>query len=129
MRRVLDRFVQFVKNMRKILLIWLVIVVFVILGIHLGWDEKVIATIVLIFGFLTHAFSGLMGLISLIPTIGPMIVNVITLPFFLVINGIAYLVTFIALRRGYRKDVVSSRLLTVSLLIGIIIGYILGKVL
>lgn len=124
---VVSRIERFLREEKRILLIWVSIVVFVCAGISLGWDEKVIATIVLIFGVMTNAFSGLVELIALIPTIGPMIVHVVTLPFFLLVNGVAYLVTFIALRKGYTKDVVSSRLLTVALLIGIVIGFILGK--
>jgi hypothetical protein len=37
-----------------------------------------------------------------------------------------YLVSFVAIRRGYSRDVLTYRGLTIALLVGIIIGYILG---
>jgi hypothetical protein len=76
---------------------------------------------------LTKAFAGILAIIALMPIIGPAIVNVITMPFFLTVNAIAYLVTLVAVRRGYARDVVDSRVLVVTLLFGIVIGFLLGR--
>jgi hypothetical protein len=113
---------------RKFILLWLVIALFIVISIPLGFDKKVIALVVILVGFLTQAFSGLLGMIGTIPTIGPMIVKVITLPFFLLLNAFAYLFTFFALRMGFKKDIVRARLIATAFLVGIVIGYILGRI-
>ncbi len=113
---------------RKFILIWLVIVLFIIISISLGFDKKIIALVVILTGFLTQAFSGLIGMIGTIPAIGPMIVKIVTLPFFLLLNALAYLFTFFALRMGLKRDIVRARIISTALLIGIVIGFILGRI-
>ena len=100
---------------------------FVVIAQRLGLDKKVIVIIVLFFGYVTQLFAILVGLIATIPIIGPPIASIISLPFFLIVNAIAYIVTLFSLRKGYTKDVLGSRILVTTLLIGIIIGYALGK--
>ena len=80
-------------------------------------------------GLFTKAFAGLGVIISLVPVVGPLIVNIFTLPFFWLINGLASIVSMVAIRKGYNKEVLRSRVLTVALLIGILIGYIWGYLL
>lgn len=113
---------------RKFILIWLVIVLFIIISISLGFDKKIITLVVILTGFLTQAFSGLIGMIGTIPAIGPMIVKIVTLPFFLLLNALAYLFTFFALRMGLKRDIVRARIISTALLIGIVIGFILGRI-
>jgi hypothetical protein len=113
---------------RKFIIIWLAIAVFVIVSILLNFDKKIIALVVILTGFLTQAFSGLVGMVGAIPAIGPMIVKVITLPFFLVLNAVAYLFTFFALRMGLKRDIVRARIISTAFLVGIVIGFILGRI-
>ena len=80
-------------------------------------------------GLVTKAFAGLGAVVSLIPVVGPLIVKVLTFPFFWVVNGLGYFVSVIAIKKGYTKEMVRSRVLTVALLLGILIGYILGHLL
>ena len=113
---------------RKFILIWLVILLFTIVSIALGFDKKIIALVVILIGFLTQAFAGLIGMVGAIPSIGPMIVKVITLPFFILLNAIAYIFTFFALRMGLKRDIVRARIIATALLVGIVIGFILGRI-
>ncbi len=113
---------------RKFILIWLVILLFTIISIALGFDKKIIALVVILIGFLTQAFAGLIGMVGAIPSIGPMIVKVITLPFFILLNAIAYIFTFFALRMGLKRDIVRARIIATALLVGIVIGFILGRI-
>ena len=113
---------------RKFILIWLIIALFTIISITLGFDKKIIALVVLLVGFLTQAFGGLVGMIGAIPTIGPMIVKIVTLPFFLLLNAFAYLFTFFALRMGLKRDIVRARIIVTAFLVGIVIGFILGRI-
>lgn len=113
---------------RKFILIWLVIVLFTIISIILGFDKKIIALVVILTGFLTQAFGGLLGIVGTIPAIGPLIVKVITLPFFLLLNALAYLFTFFALRMGFKRDIVRAKIISAAFLVGIVIGFILGRI-
>jgi len=103
------------------------IVAFFIVGSRLGIDRPALATISILVGLLTKAFAGVIGLIAFIPVVGPTIVTIITMPFFLTVNAIAYLVTFLAIRKGYTQNVIDSRILVVTLLTGIVIGFLIGR--
>jgi hypothetical protein len=122
------KFKDFWIAYRKFILIWLVILFFTITSMALGFDKKIIALVVILIGFLTQAFAGLIGMVGAIPSIGPMIVKVITLPFFIVLNAIAYLFTFFALRMGLKRDIVRARIIATAFLVGIVIGFILGRI-
>jgi len=84
---------------------------------------------VAIFGLATHAFGLLLALIALVPFLGPLLVKVLTLPFFWIVNGIGYWLSILALKRGYAKEVVNYRVLTFAFLLGIVVGYVLGRIL
>jgi hypothetical protein len=129
LKAILRRVIGFFKKNWKIIYVLLLLVLFVAIAQRLGLDKKVIVIIVLFFGYVTQLFAILVGLIALIPIIGPPMASVISLPFFLIVNAIAYIVTLFSLRKGYTKDVLGSRILVTTLLIGIIIGYALGKLL
>ena len=116
----------FSKNW-KIISVLLALSLFTVIAQRLGLDKKVIVIIVLFFGYVTQLFAILVALIATIPFIGPPIAGIISLPFFLIVNAIAYIVTLFSLRKGYTKDVLGSRILVTTLLVGIIIGYALGK--
>lgn len=66
-------------------------------------------------------------MISLVPVIGPVIVKVLSIGFIWLLNAVGYLVSYIAIRRGYSRDVLTYRGLTVAVIIGIVIGFVLGK--
>ena len=68
------------------------------------------------------------NLIALIPIAGPLIIKVVTLPFFWLLNGLGYFVSIVAIKKGYNSEMINSRVLTIALLIGVLIGYILGHI-
>lgn len=117
------------KNWKIQLPLWGAMVVFIWVGIHFNIDAKVIAGSVFVFGLLSNAFTWLVGVIAMIPFVGPLIVRVLSLGLIWLLNAIGYLVAFVAIRRGYSKDVLTYRGMTIALIIGIIIGYVLGKLL
>ena len=89
-------------------------------------DIRAITIITLLLGYLTNIYAGLIALIGLIPIIGPLIVKVITIPFFWIINSMSYFTSAYAIKKGYGRDMLNHRMITITLLIGIILGYILG---
>ena len=77
----------------------------------------------------TAPFVWLLGVIALVPVIGPVIVKILSIGFIWLLNAIGYLVSYVAIRRGYSKDVLTYRGLTIAVIIGIVIGFVLGKLL
>ena len=115
------------RNAKLMLPLWIVIGFLVALGIQYKIDARVIAGSVLVVGVLSNAFAWLAGLVMVVPIIGPLIIKVLSIGFIWLLNAIGYLVAYIAIRRGYSKDVLTYRGLTIALIIGIVIGYVLGK--
>lgn len=115
------------KNYKVMMPIWLGLLGLVWLGVHLGVDTRVIASVVFLLGLLSNAFAWLLGIIALFPVVGPLIVKALSLSIIWILNALGYLVSFVAIRRGYSRDVMTYRGLTVALIVGIIIGYIVGK--
>lgn len=101
--------------------------VFVAVALHYEVDKAVIGGVVVIFGLITQAFLGLISIIALIPFIGPIIAKLLALPIFWMINALGYFVSIVAIKKGFSKEVLNYRVLTIVLLIGIVIGYIIGK--
>ena len=114
------------KTYRKPLLIWMAIILAIVIALKLGIDEKVVLFGTVVIGVFTQAFAGLAALIAAVPLIGPLIVKVFAIPFFWLLNALGYFVGAIAIKKGYRTEFTKSRVLTLALLTGIIIGYIIG---
>ena len=115
------------RNWKVMLPLWLGIGGLVWLGLHFNVDHSVIAGSVVLVGVLSHAFAWLLGVIALVPVIGPIIVKVLSIGFIWLLNAVGYLVSYIAIRRGYSKDVLTYRGLTIALIVGIVIGFVLGR--
>jgi hypothetical protein len=120
-------FKDFFQAFWKTVLVWTIIGVFIAVALHFNIDKTIIGGIVVVFGLITQAFVGLIGIISLIPFIGPIIAKILALPLFWFINALGYFASLIAIKRGYSRDVVNYRVLTIVLLVGIVIGFIIGK--
>jgi len=119
---------QFLLNYRVAISAWLLIVVLVYTGLYYRIDNSVVALSVLVVGVVGQAFGALVAWIGLVPLVGPMVAHVLSLPFIWLLNGVGYLVSVVAIRRGYSKDVLNYRVITITLLFGITFGYVLGKV-
>ncbi len=116
----------------KILLLWLCLILFLVISAFTHLDKKIAAALVILFGLITPVFSGIFSslgyYISLIPYFGPTIIKAFTLPATLLIAISAYILSLIRIKQGMFKQVVSARLYALVLAIGIVIGYILGKI-
>jgi hypothetical protein len=116
------------RNWKVMVPLWLAIGGLIWLGLRFNVDAGVIAGIVFVVGVLSNAFAWLLGIIALVPVAGPLVVKVLSVGFIWLLNAVGYLVSFVAIRRGYSRDVLTYRGLTIALIIGIVIGYVLGKV-
>ena len=96
-------------------------------GPEYGINQRIIVFITLVLGIFTQVFTGITSLIALIPFFGPFILKVISIPIFYILNPVGWIVSGVAIKKGYVNELSKSRTVTLALLIGIIIGYILGN--
>lgn len=115
------------RNWKVMLPVSLAIAASAWLGLYFNLDARVVAGSVIAVGIVSNAFAWLVGIVALVPIIGPLIVKVLSIGAIWLLNAIGYLVAYVAIRRGYSKDVLTYRGLTVALIVGIVIGYVLGK--
>jgi hypothetical protein len=114
------------KHWRFMTLSVILILAIVALGVSYQIDELVVASFALVVAVISGAFAWVVGLIGLVPIIGPLVVKILSIPLVWLINGIGYLISAIAIKRGYSKDVLTYRGLTITLIIGIVIGFVLS---
>ena len=119
---------RFFKQYKFHLVLWLLIAAGIVVALQYGIDQKLVVLSTLILGIFTQVFAGLGALIAMVPIIGPFLVKIVTIPFFWLINALGHGVSIVAIKKGYSKELVKSRVLTVAILIGIVIGYIMGNI-
>ena len=118
---------SFFKSHWKHVIIWIAIVSIIVIALRYGIDKKAVVFGTVVLGVFTQAFAGLAALVGALPLIGPFIVKVFALPLVWIIHATGSFVGAVAIKKGYSKDMVKSRVLTLALLIGILIGYIVGN--
>ena len=119
--------VSILSTYRNKIIIWAFIVAIIYLALYYGIDKKFIVFAAFIIGVFTEIFAGLGILIATIPVIGPMIIKIISIPIFWVLNALGTLVSGLAIKKGYATELARGRIMTLALLIGMIIGYIIGN--
>ncbi len=121
------QFNTLLKIYYKKIFFWILLSTAFSFSIHYGIDKKILVFIAFLISVFTEVFVGLSALIAAIPIVGPMIIKIITIPVFWVFNAMGTLVSGLAIKKGYATELVKGRILTLALLIGMIIGYILGN--
>jgi hypothetical protein len=119
----------FIRKNWRFICVLLILLLFIIVAQRYGIDKEITVLVVLFLGYVTQLFGALVGFIAAIPVIGPPIASLLSLPFIFIVNGVAYIVTFFSLRKGYARELLGSRFLVTAFLVGILVGYALGKVL
>ena len=122
------KFLDFLRAYWQPLLFILLAAIFVYIGILQQWDKRLMAGLVLLVGLVSNVFSGIVALVAMIPFLGPLIIKVLSIPFFWILNALGYFVSVLFVKKGYGSQVVQGRVLTIVLLIGVVIGYVLGKI-
>jgi len=122
---------KFKEDLEITVTILIMISVFYVLT-YLGVDKILTTAIVALLGIFMEVarqvFSQAIFILQSIPYIGPIVAKVIVWPFFITINGIAYLVTLTFIRIRGVKEVTNAKLLTSVFLVGILLGFILGRI-
>ena len=112
---------------RKKIIIWLIIGGLIFIASYYGIDKKLILFTAFIVSVFTEIFAGIGILVAAIPVIGPMIIKIVSIPIFWILNALGTLVSGIAIKKGYATELAKGRIMTLALLIGMIIGYIIGN--
>ena len=115
-----------VKFYRKKILLLIFISSIFSIAFYYGIDKKLLVFAAFILSVFTEVFVGVSVLIATIPVVGPMIIKLVTIPVFWVFNAMGTLISGIAIKKGYATEMARGRILTLALLIGITIGYIIG---
>ena len=97
-------------------------------GKQYGINERIIILATLVLGVFTQIFTGITSLIAIIPFFGPFLLKVVSIPVFYSLNALGWVVSAIAIKKGYVNELSKSRTVTFALLVGIIIGYTLGNI-
>ena len=124
--------ITLVSKLKWKILVWIILIMSLSLaffyGKQYGINQRIIILITLALGTFTQIFSGITSLIALIPFFGPFILKVISIPIFYILNAMGWVVSAVAIKKGYVNELSKSRTITLALLVGIIIGYILGNI-
>ena len=116
-----------IKSYGKNILLGLLLSTAIGIALYYGIDKKIIVLSAFIIGVFTELFVGVVALIAAIPLIGPMIIKIVSIPIFWILNALGTLVSGIAIKKGYATELAKGRIMTLALLIGMIIGYIIGN--
>ena len=124
--------ITLISKLKWKILVWIILVMALSLaffyGKQYGINQRIIILVTLALGTFTQIFSGITSLIALIPFFGPFILKVIYIPIFYILNAMGWVVSAVAIKKGYVNELSKSRTITLALLVGIIIGYILGNI-
>ncbi|MFC1536031.1 hypothetical protein ACFL4H_01535, partial [Candidatus Neomarinimicrobiota bacterium] len=118
----------FFKSNWKHLVGWTLFLIAMIVALYFGVEKKVVVLVTILLGVFTQFFAGITALIALVPFIGPLIVKVLAIPFFWLLNGLGYIISIVAIKKGYSRELVGSRVLTLAVLVGLVLGYIIGHI-
>ena len=123
---------KIISNLKWKIVLWILLLTIVYLafsyGKQYGINERIIILATLILGVFTQIFTGITSLIAMIPFFGPFILKVVSIPIFYFLNALGWVVSAIAMKKGYVNELSRSRTVKFALLVGIIIGYILGNI-
>ena len=119
--------ISILLSYRKKFVLWVVVGGLISLALYYGIDKKLIVLVAFIIGVFTEIFAGIGILIAAIPVIGPMIIKIVSIPIFWILNALGTLVSGLAIKKGYATELAKGRIMTLALLIGMIIGYIIGN--
>ena len=123
---------KIISNLKWKIVLWILLFTMICLafsyGKQYGINERIIILATLVLGVFTQIFTGITSLIAIIPFFGPFILKVVSIPVFYFLNALGWVVSAIAIKKGYVNELSKSRTVTFALLVGIIIGYILGNI-
>jgi len=114
------------KRLLQVLFLFVISGIVISLGIYLRWDKWIIGVGVFLFGLVSQGWSSLVSLLGGVPVIGNLLVKFLALPLLFLVNGMGNLLAFLAIKMGYKREIMDTRLLTWTFAGGLLIGFIIG---
>ena len=113
----------------RILILIVASVIVITIGLRLGWDKWLIGISLFLFGLVSQAWTSILGLIGTIPGVGHIIVKFLALPLLFLVNGVGNLIAFLAIKMGYKREILDTKILAWAFATGILLGFIIGEIL
>ena len=114
------------KRFLQVLILFLAAGIIIALGVYFRWDKRIVGIGVFLFGLVSQGWSSLVSLLGGIPVVGNVIVRFLALPLLFLVNGIGNLLAFVAIKMGYKKEIMDTKLLAWTFAGGLLIGFIIG---
>ena len=114
------------KRYLQVLVLFLTAAVIIVLGVYFRWDKRIIGGGVFLFGLVSQGWSSLVSLLGGIPVVGNVIVRFLALPLLFLVNGIGNLLAILAIKMGYKKEIIDTKLLAWTFAGGLLLGFIIG---
>ena len=110
---------KIISSLKWKIILWILLFTMIYLaflyGKQYGINERIIIFVTLILGVFTQIFTGITSLIAIIPFFGPFILKVISIPVFYFLNALGWVVSAIAIKKGYVNELSRSRTVTFAL--------------
>ena len=114
------------KRYQQVLILFLATGIIILLGVYFRWDKRIIGGGVFLFGLVSQGWASLVALLGGVPVVGSIIVRFLALPLLFLVNGIGNLLSFVAIKMGYKKEIMDTKLLAWTFAGGLLIGFIIG---
>ncbi len=114
------------KRLLQVLVLFLAGGIIIALGFFFRWDKRIVGGGVLLFGLVSQGLASLLALLGGVPVVGNVIVRFLALPLLFLVNSIGNLLAFLAIKMGYKKEIMDTKLLTWTFAGGLLIGFIIG---
>jgi hypothetical protein len=114
------------KRYLQVLILFLTAAIIIALGVFFRWDKRIIGVGVFLFGLVSQGWASLISLLGGVPGVGHVIVRFLALPLLFLVNGIGNILAFAAIKMGYKKEIIDTKLLAWTFAGGLLIGFIIG---
>jgi hypothetical protein len=114
------------KRFIQVLILFLAGGIIIALGFFFRWDKRIVGGGVLLFGLVSQGLASLLALLGGVPVVGSIIVRFLALPLLFLVNSIGNLLAFLAIKMGYKKEIMDTKLLAWTFAGGLLIGFIIG---
>ena len=120
------------KKNKKLIILWGILVIFIIASILGRFPKKISTVIILLYGLITQIFGlalpYLLSIAGAIPWLGPILIKILLWPLTALMSLFAVSIGLIRVKQGKIRDVIGARVATLLFAIGILVGYLMGKI-
>ncbi|MGA1870750.1 MAG: hypothetical protein ACMUJM_19620 [bacterium] len=120
------------KKYSKLIILWGILFLFIIASIVGHFPTKISTAVIVLYGLVTQIFGlalpYLLSIAGAIPWVGSILAQILLWPLTALMSLLAVSIGLIKVKQGKIKDVIGARLATLLFAIGILVGYLIGKI-